>query len=243
MRRSRLAAALALLPLAVSTLAFDQADQVCRTIDPDGTADSGDEYELCEISAYPKEGATKVGNLAHVGAQDHATWTEEAPTSSFSSGAGGGSLTSVHGSNAGGDTTKLFLEGQFTGELDVIDVDLYLLYAFSNVLYTPDDIHVEVYVDDVLVASNTDQFIVRAEYIGGSTETVWMQDFAVTGLKNAIETYVPDAGDTKNVRIEIEGHFIDSGNWVYVYDAVEIPTELTFNPELILPFTPTLSAF
>lgn len=245
MRRSRLAAALTVLPLAISALAFDQADEVCRTVDPDGVAGSADDHELCTVTGFITGTTTKAGNASYVPSspQAVASWDETPPTTAFSAGGGSGYLSSNGGNNSG--MAKAVYEGTFEGELDSIEFDLYVLFR-PDVLIQPDDIKIQLEAREsgsdawTTILPLSGQFDVDAEYLGGSTQILWRQDFGLTGLRKAL-TWAGLGGDiSRDLRVTIVPHFIDSGNWVYVHDATEVPSALTFNPENI--FVPTLSA-
>ncbi len=144
-RRSPLLAALAALPLSLTLVAADTAD--CRTIDPDGVADTGDEYELCTVQTYlHASDANKAANLADEADSPFLlpTWDTNPPAGSVTGGNGAGYAASSPASNA--DEGRAVWEGTFEGELDSMDVDLHILYPLFAA-YQPDDINLTVVID------------------------------------------------------------------------------------------------
>lgn len=240
MRVRKLIAVLAVLPLAAVTVAA--GDDGCRTVDPDGVADTGDEYVLCEVQTWFHAADAKVQNASYVNedAVPLPSWDENPPAGSVSGGNGGGFAASAQGDTTSGRLHATF-EGTFTGELDVLDVDLHLLYGLFAV-YRPDDIQMTVYVDEFPVFSGTG-IAVRTTADTANTPVTFKQEFALVGIRDSLKSYGLPTDGEHTVRIEVRPHFLDSGNWAYVFDTTEVPSGILFNPETITPGTTILNTW
>lgn len=238
-RRARLMAALTVLPLSL-TLVAAEGDN-CRSVDPDQVADSGDEYDICTVQTYfHASDPNKVSNLADQDGSPLAlpSWDTNPPAGSVTGGNGAGYAASSPAGNAG--QGRAVFVGTFEGELDVLDFDLHLLY---HGLFQPDDIDVNIVIDDAVYAIASQFEVKDGPAPTASTPATFMQEFAVTGIRAALERRGLPTDGTHTIRVEVAPYFTDSGNWAYVYDTTEVPSGILFNPEVLATGTPTIGAF
>lgn len=230
---TRLVTALTLLPLAIAGVAAGGGD--CRTHDPDGVADNGDEVELCEVRTYFHQAETKAGNLGGIAPDQHSlpSWDTEAPTSSVTEGGGGGTLSvnTVTIATEGNEARAAF-EGTFTGAVDVLDVDLHLIdvrdLSGDTWTFTLD-------LNGWPIASVDQAELVPVAQEGA--EVAYRLDFAFTNLLAALEDEGVDIDGEHTFRITAEPWFIPIEYPVFVYDTTEVPGGILFNPEALAPDT------
>lgn len=244
MRIRTITAGLLALPLALTAVAAETPETcyVALEGDPD-TAE--DDVLACELQTWLHASTTKVSNLSDVDAQPPVGFDENEPTASVTAGAGAGALGSGV-PRAAGETTgsSLVVEGTFTGPIDVLDFDLHAIAPLSPV-YTPDDIALTVEIDGVPVMTHGTQRIVNVKPAPNATSPATFQlDFAVTNIATYFELagldLSPDAEHT--VRVVAQPWFVNSGNWIWVFDTTEVPSGITFNPVVIDPDATLLPA-
>ena len=227
MKLTRVTAAVAALPLLLGVVAAGEDD--CRTHDPDGVADSGDEVELCEVRTYFHQAETKAGNLGGIAPDAHAlpSWDTEPPASSVTGGGGGGtmSVNAVTVATAGNEARAVF-EGTVTGAVDVMDVDLHLIDArdVSDNTWT---LTLELNGWEI---KRVDQAVVVPVVQDGAT-VAYRLDYAFTNLLEAMVDEGADLAGENTFRITAEPWFIPFEYPLFVYDATEVPGGIVFNPE------------
>lgn len=239
MRFSKIVAGVALVPIAVAMLAA-QVPEGCYLVDDRGTEDPADDLVACEQQTYFHETETKAANLSNVddSPQSVPSWDTEAPTQSVQDGGGAGFLSLSSQYPQDGAATAVF-EGTFEGVLDAMDFDLFLLRLWQ--VAPPDDISLTIEVDGIAVFSGSEIEVNQRPAPTGDAAV--QQDFTVTGIASALEQFGDGADGTHEIRIEVTGYFIDSGNWIYVFDTTEVPAGIRFNPVEADPNARILQAF
>ncbi|MFP5308208.1 MAG: hypothetical protein ACLGIR_01345 [Actinomycetes bacterium] len=244
MRIRTAAVALLTLPLALSTVAANHVPEGCYVAVAGAT--EADDVIACQQQVWLHQSTTKVSNLASQGVQPDVSWNTTAPTASVSSGAGGGAAAAGASRTAEErEAAALVVEGKFTGVLDRMDVDLHLLTPLRTV-YAPDDITIGITVNGVEIASPTTQRIVNVRPApNASTGAAFQQDFVITGLAEALDVFgVENLPTTEHtIKVEFRPWFVNSGNWVYVFDTTEVPSNITFNAVTPDPAAAVLPVF
>ena len=179
-----------------------------------------------EQRVYFHQATTKAGNLGALGADTLPSWDTTAP-GSVTAGSGGGYLGNIATEVALGDHTAESgptFEGAFTGSIDNLAVDL---YGFANPQFPDQGIRVQLLIDGELVHEDTDAFTVPWNAGGAAVRQI---NFAITGINDLMEMYglntAPDAEHT--VRLNIVPFYVGDDT-LYVYDAAEAPSGITFN--------------
>ena len=179
-----------------------------------------------EQRVYFHQAATKAGNLGATDADTVPSWNTTAPAAvTTAAGAGyvGNSLTEIPLGDHTAESGPTF-EGTFTGPIDTLAVDL---YAFANPQNVDQGIRVEVRIDGEIVHQDSEAFTVPFKPGGQAARQI---NFAITGIHNVMTSYsmntAPDAEHT--VRINVVPFFIGD-DALYVYDAAEAPSGITFN--------------
>lgn len=179
-----------------------------------------------EQRVYFHQAATKAGNLGAMDADTLPSWDTTAP-GSVTTGSGAGYLGNIASEIALGDHTAESgptFEGSFTGLIDSMAVDL---YAFAAPQDTKQGIRVQVLVDGELVHEDSEAFDVNYKPGGQAARQI---NFAITDIHSVMELYgmntAPDAEHT--VRINVVPFYVGD-DAMYVYDAAEVPSGITFN--------------
>lgn len=229
MRRSRLTAALLALPLAMSTLAFDNGD-TCRHVDPDAIAGSGDEYELCTVQTYFHRATTHATNAGFVAPQHGlATFDTTEPAGSVATGNGGGYVaTQALGNDEG--LTEVVFTGEVTGVVDVVDVDLHILASNEDAVLGGQTVTVELMIgDEVYEVASEVSLPTREAPAANAARQI---DFAFTGLASQFSDLAYDT--VRDVTLSVRSTFTDAAV-VFAFDTTEVPGGISFNPATVDP--------
>lgn len=193
------------------------ADDGCRLVDVAGTPDEpDDDVMLCEQQLFVRAGDAPLSNAAS------AVFSTEAPSAAPVGGAGlGGSASdiAVQGDPAHG----LEVNGTFTGAVDTIDVEVYLLMpngARERHGTTP-----TVELDGFDVGGQMIDTTV-SEGPHGTTVATFRIDNVLTLWEALDYTYDPAAEHT--LRLNLSPYYIgDDG--AYLYDGTDVPTKVVLN--------------
>lgn len=230
-------ARLLLIAAAVTTLAAGSA----LADEPTSSTEPGVEVPGVEVTETPTEptgpvfteqrvyfhqATTKAGNLGALGADSLPSWDTTAPAA-VTTGSGGGYVGNIATEIALGDHTAESgptFEGAFTGLIDSLAVDL---YGFANPASPDQGIRVQLLIDGELVHEDADAFAAPWNEGGQAVRQI---NFAITGIHDLMELYgmntTPDAEHT--VRLNIVPFYVGDDT-LYVYDAAEAPSGITFN--------------
>ena len=196
------------------------------TAEPTETATEPTGPVFTEQRVYFHQATTKAGNLGTTDLDTLPSWDTTAPAS-VTTGAGAGYVGNIASEIALGDHTAESgptFEGKFTGLVDSLAVDL---YAFANPSDAKQGIRVQVLIDGELVHEDADAFDVAYKPGGQAARQI---NFAITGIHDVMTAYnmntAPDAEHT--IRINIVPFFVGD-DALYVYDAAETPSGITFN--------------
>jgi hypothetical protein len=227
--------------LAVAPVAAEEAEE--------GDEEELEERELChdedgnlvfdEVEQWIKAPDARLGNVGAVSeatGQDisgYPTWSDEEPTGSVTDGAGGGTFQQRAGNPLGAEFNREaagHFEGEFTGCIDNIAWDLYLLSPLPPLGGTVTTI-MRVFVDGTLVfqnAANEAPEVNAPEVEPG----LYRMQFAFTGLYDVMsrfQTAFEPLEETHTIEITLFSQFINDAQGFYVYDTTEAPSQLTFN--------------
>ena len=210
-----LAAATAMAPAVTDETAND--DGACRAVDVAGTPDEpADDVTLCEQQLFVRAGDTPLSNATS------AVFSTEAPSAAPVGGAAlGGSATDIA---AQGDPAHgLEVNGTFTGAVDTIDVEVYLLMPNGS-----------AGVHGTTPTIELDGFDVAGELIDttvtpgpNNTAVATFRIGDVLGLWELLGyTYDPEAEHT--LRLNLSPFYIgDDG--AYLYDGTDVPSNVVLN--------------
>jgi hypothetical protein len=151
--------------------------------------------------------ATPVGNLSATPVQEFPSWADEPPTASYRDGAGGGYL----GTRASdlvvtqqNPVTTLTLEGTFTGCLDVIAIELYMIDPGDGLFASRHTIRPQLTIDGLPFYRHTDAAGITIE-VDGSTldDTAVVGRFAFTEIHDTMlfEGLDPEAEHTIQISV------------------------------------------
>lgn len=214
---------LVLLGLAAASSAFsptlDPAPlaEPCRTVDVEGTPDDPtDDITLCEQQLFVRAGDAPLSNAAS------AVFSTQAPSAAPVGGAGLGS--SVVDIAAQGDPAHgLEVTGTFTGAVDSIDVEVWLLMpngASGGHGTTP-----SIELDGFDVAGQLVDTTVTPGPNGTAVATFRLD--GLLSLWDALQySYDPEAEHT--IRLNLSPYYIgDDG--AYLYDGTDVPSNVVLN--------------
>lgn len=217
--------ALIVLPLALATAALAPAtDAACYVVDAGDPADAADDVAVCHADGYFTAHDNGIGNLHNVGHGAPPSWDDSVPTDSYQAGAGGGTAFSATASSAGADQLRAVFEGEFTGDIDSIGVEQYVISPVDHYFWEVIDVAVSIQVDGVEVAGTDDIELRVVETADG----VGMMQFVATGLY-AGQPALQGSDEPHVVRIEMAGALRPWDEGVFVYDAAEVPSRVVFN--------------
>jgi hypothetical protein len=226
-RRVRLPLALGLVVLLPAALAVADEHEPCT--------DEEGELVFDEVTQWVKAPDTKLGNLGATDLGDYPTWSDEEPTASVFDGAGGGSLQHRFG-NVTGMTYERevagHFEGTFTGCIDLIAWDLYLLSPLPPVQGTVTTI-AQLVIDGNPIYVNPGDPAPGFNAPGeGDTGMLYRMQFAFTGVYDVMSRF--PAGfepleEEHTIELTLYSQFINDAQGFYVYDTTEAPSHLTFN--------------
>lgn len=223
-----------LLATAFSPTPADVGD--CTTIDDPRSTDTEDTLELCESRAwFTSDNPAKADNLASVGVTDFPTWDDSEPAS-VTTGSGAGFLGQYQTSLVTGpdSTSGVTYVGTVDGALDALAVEQYIFTA-SEELNGQYGIILTVEVNGRTVYASD---FVEGDFapIEAGGDAVKVFRFALTDVLTEGQAYE----GTQEITINITPYFFfDEG--IFVYDAAEAPSNITFNPGDLTGFA-TLSA-
>jgi hypothetical protein len=212
------AAATAVLPLALASLAVTPSDD-CRLVDVAGTPeDETDDIELCRTETWFHGPDEKVGNLQSLGLASGPTFDDQ-PPASVEGGSGSGKFSD---SLLGSDGTVTFT-GTYEGNIDNLAVTLYAFNFTSAELLGNHGAIVSLVVDGDTLYQTTadwDELAIRPE--GDVLKRI---DFAFPRL---LEDVAVDSAEPHTVEVSIAA-LGGTDDAIYVWDAAEAPSGLTFN--------------
>ena len=221
MRRSTVAvlASLAIAAAAMAPAATEPSpdEAGCRLVDPAATPqDATDDIALCEQQLYVRAGDTPLSNATS------AVFSAEAPTAAPVGGAGlGGSVTDIA---AQGDPAHgLEVNGTFTGAVDSLDVQVWLLMpngASGSHGTTP-----TVELDGFDVAPGLIDTTVEPGPDGTAVASFRIDD--LLPLWEALGySYDPEVEHT--LRLNLSPYYVgDDG--AYLYDGTDVPSNVVLN--------------
>lgn len=225
----RFASSLAVAALAVSALASTPPDGCYPLSDAGTPGDASDDPLACQLDTYIKANPARIGNVHGVTGQDaNPTFSTDAPAGSYEAGNGGMTAVAWPGTVATDYTDEkwaLTVEGEFTGNLDNLAVELYAVnpvgqYGFEEFW---SQLHLEV--DGVTVFDTYGAEHVITNYAPVDDTTVRLR-FAFTDVWEALGS-VDDAGP-HDVKFQITG-FTYGDEAAFIYDASEYPSHMKFN--------------
>ena len=223
---------LTVLVVSLATAVFAE-EPVCyqTSVDAEGNP-TGPLY--CTQQVWFADSGTKAGNAAAAGGGSYPTWDTTAPTTSVQGGAGGGFLTTGVGRQMASDpqtdaATGATFNGQFTGALDNMMVDMFL-FAPATAAADPAGAYVgslEMDIDgqQVLMPSQVNLVLEPAG------DAVLKARFAITDLQAALDYAELDSGPdvVHDIRFFFSAYGLVSATGVVVYDTTEVPGGITFN--------------
>jgi hypothetical protein len=192
-----------------------------------------------ELKQYIKAPEHKLGNLGATDFGDFPTWNGIPPSQSIQGGAGGGSFAARYPFNPSGTEYdpkgSARFEGAFTGCIDTIAWDLYLLSPLTPEGVPPSGDWVQARVNLVIDGTHTYRApIPDGPMIHASSEGpgLYHLRFVFRGLHAAMKAraaqYAPlEAGHT--IELAIFPQSIGEAQGAFVFDTTEAPSNLTFN--------------
>lgn len=223
MRARTLVTALAVLPMALGSLANSSpVPENCRDIGK--TAD--DPIIVCTERVYVhcQDDTVKVNNV-QANSGTFPTWDTTAPSGSVSDGAGCGHYENLLTSTSGPDPLfDLIWEGEFTGRLDNMAVELHNIHVSSFRALGTYWIGLTIEIDGVTVFQNpdVDSFV---QLTPEPSETGLSEKMEFT-LRNI--GLLDDGDDTTHtIKIGISSYNETQAAWVW--DTTEVPAGITFN--------------
>jgi hypothetical protein len=220
----------------VAVLALLGAPAGAETDDPCVDPET-EELILEEQQVYIHQASTKAGNIAALGLDSFPTWSEDEPTQSVQEGAGAGYLAnSFHFvTEANDELFGLTLEGEFSGCLDTMLVELYAFLP-TNRTGTAGDLEERPFNGIVTLDIDGSRVFWPAE---AEMETVpnpagdvtYRIRFALTNLHTAMGFEGVERGGDHELRLNVNPRFINTNNAIFVYDTTEVPSGILFNGE------------
>lgn len=171
------------------------------------------------------EGATKVANAnAQAGGARATTWDATPPTGSVQGGAGCGNVdTFLGGANPGNPVYDFPLAGTHTGNLDSMTVELHSISTLGRAVGQA-DLAIELSIDGKVRAT---ALPVVAPFTTSSTGASQSVTFTLTGIGLLSEA----ENRTHTIEMTVKSRFADRSlvnGWVW--DTVEVPSGIRFNP-------------
>ena len=228
------------LPLTLGAAPTD----ACRELPGAGSAT--DPVEVCASRAwFEASGDARVANLGGLartlGEDDPALpgWAPDPPGSSAADGAGAVYTAHASGAPAPGVATARF-EGTFTGNLDVLALDFYMVTSHEYDEYLPGSVQAARACSTVARCEGTYPVVLALEIDGHRIDLGEVESFlyppstsgnvvalrfrvAVTGLFDGID----DPAAVHDVAIEVLPHESET---TLLFDAAEWPSKVLFNP-------------
>jgi hypothetical protein len=221
----------------VYTLDYRRGLDVLRFAGPTGpppTPDTGLPTERVYFSC-----GSKVANADGTGA-GVAGWDTSAPTTSATAGGGCGSVDSPFTQTTVPNIYDSTFSGTFTGNLNSLTVEAHNLYAGAGRASTPSTVAVRLLVDgeDLTPGPIGSGKFVSVTPVRSATGATELFKFSITNIGF---TSPAEAGEHE-IQLLINGGTrrttgpsVNDGANVWVYDATEVPSGITFNPATIEP--------
>jgi hypothetical protein len=187
--------------------------------------------ELIETPTYLVcEGTTKVSNVNFVADNLRAVgWDDSAPTASVQGGGGCGNVDSFLSgtANTGNPFYDFPMSGNFKGNLTAMTVELHTINTTGRAFGTA-ELLVDLTIDGKIVLTSAE--VIGAPLTPSATGASQSVEFSITNLGLLAEA------DLRNHQVDltVKSRFIDSSlvnGWVW--DTVEVPSGITFNPETL----------
>jgi hypothetical protein len=154
------------------------------------------------------------------------TWDLTVPTTSFTAGGGCGTTAAPIGDPELNGTW----EGTFAGNLDRMAVEVHIIDVGLSRAEVDYALVPTLEIDNVPVPLDTGEFgFVEVETVRSDTNLTVRGRFTITGLN--LKTEPGDGTTERKVRLSLSGTSADSG--AFVWDATEVPSGITFNPEAV----------
>lgn len=227
-RAAAAAAALSTLVLAAPATATSN----CYVARP-ATATTA-EVAACQLDTWIAQGSQKPGNLAGTGQSTTPTWDMTKPTGQVEGGAGGGYATVRLAEIAQpGDPTFLpTFTGSYTGVLDNIAVDMYLVAPAYQATGTAYPLLASLTVDGVEVyAVPAEEVDVPIEATTAGNGQIGRMRFVFTQLIQELEVsgVANDATAEHEITFTMINRYWGDGQTVFLYDEADVPSAVTFN--------------
>lgn len=201
------------------------ADSTCYQLTPP------DGPEFCTQQVWFTPGDSKVGNLAAAELSSFPSWSSDAPKESVAQGAGGGYATNGIPRQQSGESnpaTGARFVGGFTGDIDNLDVTMYL-FAPGRQNEPTYYGGIDVVVDGVTLLT----IDINGLPLSSGGNAVLKTGFAVTNLHKAmIREQVETGPDVEHeVELFLTAYPLATATAVFVYGTTEVPSSMTFNVE------------
>lgn len=194
--------------------------------------DHTDDVYICRADAYFHQGDQQVGNLNGIGMATLPSWNDTAPTGPIQD-AGAYLGSSEYDVASGGvdPTGRATFVGSFTGTLDTLSFRMHLRDLFNET--NGNSLGAEIYleIDGEILHDNYSTAAVELPIKpAGNYRRV---DVAFTNLYDYMKSSGLDLGPTKvhSVKLGLVGWFIPASETVFLYDSVDVPSSMAFNPE------------
>lgn len=220
--------AVLVLPVVLLATAFGPTPaevEDCVTVDDPRSTDPDVSLELCESQAwFTSANPAKADNLASVGASDFPTWDDSEPAS-VTTGSGAGFLGQYQTSLVTGPdaTSGVTYVGQVEGALADFAVEQYIFTAAEEVNGS---------YGIVLTVEANGRTVYASDFVEGDFAPIEAGGDAVKVFRFAVTDLLVEAGayeGMQDLTINITPYFVgDEG--IFVYDAAEAPSSITFNP-------------
>lgn len=221
------------LPVAMLATAFAPAAVGdCTTIDDPRSEDPLVTIDLCESQAwFTSDNPAKADNLASVGLSDFPTWDDTEPAS-VTTGSGAGFLgqwqTTIPNA-ASDEVSGVTYTGTVEGALDGFAVEQYMFTAADQT--SPPQYGATAY-NMVLTVDVNGRTVYASDYVAGDSAPIEAGGDAVRVFRFAVTDLLVEGAafeGTQEITINITPYFPgDEG--IFVYDAAEAPSNITFNP-------------
>lgn len=218
----------------VYTLDYRRGMDVLRVTGSAG-APSATDPALPSQRVYFACGASKVANVDGSSTGSVVGWDTTAPTGSATAGAGCGSVDSPFTQSAVPNLYDTTFSGTFTGNLDSLTLEAHNIYAGAGRASTPTSLAVRLIVDgsELTPGRNGLGEFVTLKPVRSSTGESELFKFSITNIGF---TSPADAGDHE-IQLLVNGGTrravgpsVNDSASVWVYDATEVASGITFNP-------------
>lgn len=230
MSRPRRLAVLALVPLALGTVAAYAPQPLpanCRIIDQ-GTSAPGDELEVCEVRTYFHcPASTRTPNVGL--SPTPSPFDTNRPAGSVLAGRGCGALDVTGSSNNSvyGFQESVFT-GTFRGRLDALTVEMHARNFAKPPSAAEMATAVRLRIDGAEVVPHTHLNATRIS--GSSNEVTAAFEFSIRDIG------LTRKGDDGNHDVELTLYTTDFFSAsLMAWDATEVPSGITFNPKVLAP--------